>query len=323
MGLDLEPVKKAIKTVVVPKGVSVLKKVASETLSTQGSPILKMAVGGVVAAGTKKIQDGHLFLKTRAMLDKILQDINSLIFVSTILINILFSVFYAVSIISNVHNILLLCIYSVLALLSLVSFIYFIKTYNYKSKLEVKDTKKVFQYSKYIVNTSVIVVKLIDFCIYGANLLNLSVLIISAIFLAFQIILEIISLGVKFNIELLWKSFLMDIEPGMKTYSVLSDIPGTIIEAVDEGVNFVKNKIVPNSQKVDKEPEKMTRSQKHKKQKEERQTQIINERAEEFKKKLDEEKLQKEQDKKQKREHHLDNIKHSVSDIVNGVFKKK
>lgn len=176
---------------------------------------------------------------TRAMFASFVDDVNKLIYVSTIIIQIFFLGFYGYSIYNNINNIYFLVIYSLLAVLSLFGFIFYLSTYNHRSDNAVKSTKNFLKVSKFGVNGFAVGIKIAEIIMFASGTIDVLLVAFSAILYVLQIILELIKRFVVKYVELFKTSVEMDFAPITNT-----------IDNVVEGYKKIQNTFVGFGDKV-------------------------------------------------------------------------
>lgn len=216
-----------------------------------------------------------IFKNTRTMISNMLNDINRIIYWTTIVVQIFFLGFYGYSIYNNVDFLPLIITYSVVCVLSIISFIHFIVTFNNKSDSSVKSTKKVFRLSKLSVNGVMIIVKIVELILFYANMVDILLVSLSGILFLFQVILELIKKFFVDYIELIKTGFEMDVAPvvnavnsikniGNKVEETVGKVKGKVLEIIDAPISGIA-KIVShgdeNEVEVQPEIEKLGKKQ--------------------------------------------------------------
>ncbi len=133
-----------------------------------------------------------IFHRTLAVTDKLLRDIEKILYWTTIVVQCIFFAYYGYSIYTNLSNLTFLIIYILLLLFSTVGFIYYLSHYRDKAKENVKTVKKTFRIFKYLVNGSMLVLNMIGIIRYGGNDLAYVLIVFSSLSLIVQIIVELI-----------------------------------------------------------------------------------------------------------------------------------
>lgn len=140
-----------------------------------------------------------------------LQDIKKLWFVTLFVFQAIFIAFYAYSIYSNIGRLVFLIAYSILLALSLISFITFLIRHRQHRKQN-KKFSRAKNFLKYATNFIMIIVNIIQMIKYGVDTYSKVLLIISAISLSVQIIIEIVKMFAERYIEDLKYAFEKDFE---------------------------------------------------------------------------------------------------------------
>lgn len=148
-----------------------------------------------------------IFHRTLAVTNKLIKDIEKMLYWTTIVVQIIFFAYYGYSIYTNLSNIILLITYSLLLLLSTIAFIYYLVNYSDKAKNHVKIIKKRFRIFKYAINGSMLLLNLIELLRYGGSELAYMLIVLTALSLVIQIIVEFIRIFASEYISLFTIAF--------------------------------------------------------------------------------------------------------------------
>lgn len=122
---------------------------------------------------------------------KALEITKKLLFITNVLVQSVFLVFYVYSIINNVLNLPFLIIYSILFLITATNFVRFLIV-NIKHAAKPKIFYRVIRISKYATNLSLLGVNVYELIFLGAFLFDIVLLLSSAISLFIHVVIEII-----------------------------------------------------------------------------------------------------------------------------------
>jgi len=146
-----------------------------------------------------------------SVLSNMLEDIKKIWFISLFIIQSVFIVFYSYSIYTNWGNLLFSITYSILFLLSLVSFIVFVIKHKNNKKTSRKFTRSK-NFVKYIVNTIMLVVNIIEMIRFGINDFSKILLVFSGVLLLVQVLFEFVKLFAEKYIDDFKLAFEKDFE---------------------------------------------------------------------------------------------------------------
>lgn len=172
-----------------------------------------------------------LFVKSKAMAEKMLIDIKRFLFFLTIAVQCVFFIHYIYSIVVNVNRPIFLTVYCVLLFLSLLAFINYLLTYKSPKEL-LKGISRFLRIFKYFVNFTLIAVNFYGMLNFGTTFWNVFLLILSIISLVSQIFIEVI----RYFIEL-------EIKKIKKRQEERKNTPSQNNFNVEEKINALKNKI--------------------------------------------------------------------------------
>lgn len=149
--------------------------------------------------------------KSIPALTKFLADVKKTWFTSMCVLQSVFIVFYLLSIFNNTDKLFFLITYSILLCLSIITFVTFLLT----NVMHVKKNKRFNRaknFTKYAVNSIMLMVKMIEMLKYGLNDFNKILLFASAIILVVQILIEFIKISIEKYITNLKTSIKDDFE---------------------------------------------------------------------------------------------------------------
>lgn len=193
-----------------------------------------------------------LFPRTLAVIDKAIQDLARLLFVISVIVQILFIGLYGFKIWINWNHLLYLILYGVLAGLSLLGFGYYLLTYHHKTKPGVRGKKRMIRISKYAANLGMLIVNMVSFALNGASDLDIVLSLVSALFFLSEIVVEIILVFYERYAELLKVALGRDLE----SLELLSHPKNAILSAIDSPLESLANR----SLGVEKTPDSPTES---------------------------------------------------------------
>lgn len=179
--------------------------------------------------------------KTKAVAEKMVNDIKKMVYYTTIFVQCVFFIFYAYSIYNNINHIVFLVTYCLLFVLSLIAFINYLVTYK-KSYKEVKTFKRILRVGKYAINGFMILVNIYEIIKYANVGLNLILLIVSIISLFAQIIIEIIRVFAERYVELFIISAKSDLQGVIKIANLKNTKP-TVYDVVNAPLKAIVKKI--------------------------------------------------------------------------------
>ncbi|MBQ9729844.1 MAG: hypothetical protein IJV80_03430 [Clostridia bacterium] len=244
-----------------------------------------------------------LLSRSKAVLFKMVDDIKKVLFFVNVFVPIIFFGNYGYSIYKNVHHLAFLIIYSLLFVLSVIAYVHYLATHK-KSSKNSKGVKRVIKSFKYLLNAAMIGVKVFEMVKYGLGDFDKILLMISAISLAVQVLIMLVSIYIDNYVKLFSASLEMDLAFFTKL-SKLGGVKGAMYELVDAPLEAIANKI-ENKQPEYTETELYLNelAQKYEAEEAKRKKQKIEE-----KKKLGEERAE---NKKQEIVEHLKTIKEKV-----------
>lgn len=237
--------------------------------------------------------------RTRAVADKLINDVKNILFCVTIIVQVIFFGFYGYSIYKNVRNTIYLILYSVLALLSTLSFVYYLITRKEKSKT-LNKFRRFLRVLKYFVNGGMVVVSGIALIGKEATDINLILLTLSGISLIIQVAIELLRVFTERYVEL----FSVALEGDLWVVEKMINPKNSILDAIDAPLEAIANKIQNKTKEIEEvNPTKL----------------YVEELKEEFEKKnkIKEEKKEEEVSNKKK-----EIIEH-ISIIKDKIFNKK
>lgn len=142
-----------------------------------------------------------------AVLTNMLEDIKRIWYVTLVIVQSIFIILYSYSIYVNLDKTIFLITYSILFLLSLISFILFFINHKNKVFNRVKNNLK------YIVNIVMLAVNIVEMVKFNIDDFNKILIIISAISLLVQIIVELIKIFAEKYINDFNNALKKDLEP--------------------------------------------------------------------------------------------------------------
>lgn len=145
-------------------------------------------------------------------MDKIVQDLNRLLYGVSVVVQIIFLGLYGFKIYQNYTRIVYLVIYSVLAALSIFGFIYYLVTYHHKNLKSILMTKRGIRLSKYLANAVMIIVVLVEFAQGQVSDLDIVISGVSFAVFAVEILVEVLRLFYERYAELLRVALSKDLE---------------------------------------------------------------------------------------------------------------
>ncbi|MFA6377800.1 MAG: hypothetical protein WCW63_04150 [Acholeplasmataceae bacterium] len=221
--------------------------------------------------------------RTTAVADKTVKDLRRLSFLIAIIVQVIFLCLYGFKIYINLNRIFYLTIYCFLASVSLFGFIFFLSTNRIKKLKKVSGTKRGLRVSKYLANTIMIVVILIEFFQLGASDLELILSAFSITSFIFQIMFELVRSAYDKYSELFMTALNMD----FAKFDIISDPKSYLLSAVNTPLEKISNKIT-GAKTEKKEPTKIEQcidqlTREHKKQQKEAKKTRANEEKREIK----------------------------------------
>lgn len=187
--------------------------------------------------------------RTRAVLSSFLEDVKRIAFITACIVQGVFIVFYAYSIFNNLDKLVFLIIYLILFVLSVVWFtIWLIKR---KQKKRIKKIRKAKEYLKWIANTTMLVVRIVEIVQFDADFLSKVLLILSAIMLLLQVIIEF----VKNFIDRYYNDFVYAVE---KDFELLkpSRWKSNVLKLIDAPFEKLALKKEGNDKEIPKEEQR-------------------------------------------------------------------
>ncbi len=180
--------------------------------------------------------------RTRAVSDKLINDIDKCIFWTTLIIQLFFFFFYGYSIYTNLNNNIFLITYILLSLLAVFNFIYIIVTHPYKKEIGVKKVKLFARIFKYLINSTMIGVNIFEIVKYGGSDFNKIMIIVSGVSLGIQIILEFVRAFIFNYTDLFMTAIQMDLNFFVKL-SKAKETKGNFYELIDMPLEAIANKL--------------------------------------------------------------------------------
>lgn len=199
-----------------------------------------------------------LFPRTIGVTNKLMEDIESFLFKTTIVVQIIFFAYYGYSICTNLDNLTLLVVFSLLLLLSTISFTYYLKNYHKKSVTKVKKVKKSFRIFKYLINGSMIIINLLEIIKYGGTDVAYLLIGFSTLSLLIQIIVEFLRVFTSYYLDLYKIALEKDTEKFQKIAD-LTDIKGNLVTILDTPFEAIAKKL-DGKKKEASEKEKLVES---------------------------------------------------------------
>ena len=183
--------------------------------------------------------------RTIAVGNKLIKDVEKVLFWITLVVQLVFFVFYGYSIFTNFNNLIFLIIYSLLGTLSIFNFVHTIVTHPYRKKEKVKKVKFFARIFKYIINGTMLGVNIFEMINYGGTDFNKIMIIVSAISLVVQIIFEIIVPVMSNYINLFITSVKMDFNFIIKIANFVNPdgAKGNFFELLDLPFEAIANRI--------------------------------------------------------------------------------
>lgn len=195
-----------------------------------------------------------LFQNTLAVGDAIIKDIKKAILGVSVVVQALFLVLYGYSICTNLNHLSLLIPYIILTALSFASLIFNVTSYKKRKSGKVKTTKKVFKYCADLDKFAMLIIKIVEFAIFGGTALGVVLMVFSFISVLFKIVLIFVEKLVKSYYNKICVAINMDVEPIKPFFE--PDKKGLakakIMEAVAKPFEKLANKISGVDNSVDK-----------------------------------------------------------------------
>ena len=175
-----------------------------------------------------------IFHRTLAVTNKLIKDIEKILYWTTIVVQCIFFAYYGYSIYSNLLNFTFLIIYSLLLVLSTLGFF------------------------KYVVNGSMLVLNLIEIIRYGGSNIAYTLIVLSSISLIIQIIVEFIRVFVSEYVSLYTIAIDKDTQ-FLRRIQDVKDVKGNFYGIVDAPLEVIAKKIKKGSNELS-EKEKLVES---------------------------------------------------------------
>ena len=234
--------------------------------------------------------------RTAAVVNKTIRDLQRVSFWITIVVQITFLCLYGLRIYTNLNYIVYLIIYCFLTAMSLFGFIFYLTTYRIKKDKKVLGTKQGIKISKYLANTIMITVVIVEFIQRRPSDLGIIIAALSIAFFLIQVIFELVRMAYNKYSDMLMTALNMD----FAKFEMLTDPKSYILSKLDNPLEKISNKITG----VKTEKKELTKTEQYVEQ--------LNNEYKNQKKVVKKAKLDKE---KQKIKEH--------SKVIFGVFKKK
>ncbi len=210
---------------------------------------------------------------TRAVGLKLVEDVKKILFWTTIIVSLIFFGFYGYSIYINVDNFIFLITYSLLFSIAVITFVNYLLTYS-KTTTRIKRFKRFLRVLKYIVNGTMLVVNVINMIIYPVSDLSKILLIVSAISLLVQVIVELLRIFIENYVNMFMIAVQDDFSIVFKA-SELGGVKGAALKIIDAPIEAIAKKITK-----EKEPELTKTELKVKKLEEEFEERLIEQKRE-------------------------------------------
>ena len=195
--------------------------------------------------------------RTRAVGEKMIEDIRKIVFYTTIVVQFIFFAFYGYSIYNNINKLTFLIIYASLLGLSAISFINFLITYNNSSKAN-KHFKRFLRVLKYLANGTMLVISAYEIIKFSGSNLSKIILIASALSLFVQVIFEFIRIFIEKYTELFIVSAQMDLQ-FVTNLMKIKEVKGNLLELIEDPLEAIANKHERKEQKPSKTEEYVNR----------------------------------------------------------------
>ena len=141
-----------------------------------------------------------LFIKTKTVAEKMLEDIKTFLFFLNIFVQGVFFIYYTYSVVVNLNRPIFCIIYSVLFILSIIAFVNYLVTQKYP-KESLKGFSRFLRIFKYAVNFSLIAINFYGIIHFGGTFWNVFLIISSLFSLLFQIQIEVIRYFIEQQIK--------------------------------------------------------------------------------------------------------------------------
>ena len=196
-----------------------------------------------------------MFVNTRAVASKLLQDVKRILKVTTTIVNVVFVVFYLYEIYSNFNNLIFLIANCVL--LSLLITVFIVDACkNKQNKKQTKQFKRAIRICRYTVKLAMLSVTLYNTLTYGADAIQIILFAISAISLFVNVLVEIAIPFVERYTEYFMASVQMDAGAVFKIVGALGNkhalldlVPEMLADKIEKG-NQTEENMTDAEQKV-------------------------------------------------------------------------
>lgn len=187
----------------------------------------------------------RFFDRTAAVIEKTLKDLVKLSFWIAVIVQALFLILYGFKIYLNLtDHPYYLVIYSSLAAISTIGFIVYVVTFRARNDKAVKVTNRFIRFCKYLANTMMIVVLLVEFTQREVSDLEIVVSGISVVSLLLQLVMEFIRILYEKYSELITTALSLDLDR--------IPIGKSVYELIDSPLKNLANKIT--GKKVEEKP---------------------------------------------------------------------
>ena len=190
--------------------------------------------------------------RSRAVLAKMLDDIRKIAFTVNIVVQIVFLAFYGYSIYNSINKWVFFAIYTCLLILSVIAFINTLATHNSKKKKT--GFERFLRVSKYFINGALLVVNAYQTLAFSGDSLSIILLIVSAISLVVQVIVEFVRIFIERYVALF--AYSIDKDVGWLG-DFIEDPKGTLWTLVDQPFESLSDKIENKQRDVSPEEEKV------------------------------------------------------------------
>ncbi|MGN1372601.1 MAG: hypothetical protein ACI4VK_00980 [Candidatus Coproplasma sp.] len=181
--------------------------------------------------------------RTLAIANKLISDIKTIVFVVTIIVNCVFFLFYGYSIYINVDKTVFLIIYSLLAATALINFITYLARHKKEKDEKISVFTRIVRIFRYVINASSLGVSIYQLVQFGATDFNKVLLIVSAVCLLIQIIVELVRVFIERYVDLFTTAFKMDFAILFK----IGQVKGTLTELADAPLEALAKKLTGNA----------------------------------------------------------------------------
>lgn len=187
---------------------------------------------------------------SRSVLSNMLEDIKRAWFVTLIVVQCVFMIFYSYSIYANIDRLVFLITYSILFVLSIISFVLFLLKHK-KNVKQNKDLVRGKNFLKYFVNATMLIVNIIELTKFGCSDFSKILLVISGISLLVQVIIEFI----KMFAERYIKYFTLALKKDFAIIDYLNPkkLGSNALKVLDAPIEFVARKIKGEEKTLTKE----------------------------------------------------------------------